>query len=245
MKIPAHLSNRPTDRRGLPVPYINIWGNVDKPGSWELRHDRNVHQRAAFYVDDMTAPPDFTKQSPQRQREIVVNGMCQVCARELGNGERWLALSPISVQTIEVRGIGPHAAISEPWLCADCCTFAVDTCPALIRRAHNEELIKVQLPADLPFSVTIGKGWIEGRWELATKREPCAMFARILLSPQVVRTSAEPGPGGRSMWMQPNDTPGKPERARKRMSDAEARRLQAVINDVPERPSGLIVPPQR
>jgi hypothetical protein len=178
-KIPEHLSHRPT-WRGLPVPYINRIGRVERPEDWTIRFDRKLGEVAAFLADEPDGDPDFTKQCIQRQRECVLSGLCQVCKRLVDWPDRALVVSSVSVEQVAVEGRQVPVVI-EPWLCPDCVDFAVNICPALIRRHRDEDLHVVPVRSPHECQLVLSRGWIEGPYEAATKADPVAMWAKILL----------------------------------------------------------------
>ncbi len=167
MNVPEHLRNLSV-WRGLPVPYINRWGYEEREIDWGIRYDRNLGEVAAYMANQLGAPPDFRHQCIQRQRECVLLGRCQVCFRAVDWPDRRLVVSSVSVEMVEVQG-RQVAVVTEPWLCPDCCKFATAVCPALIRRGR----------------------WIEGRYEAATKANPVAMWAKILLLNVAVQTGGK------------------------------------------------------
>jgi hypothetical protein len=177
--IPAHLSHLPT-WRGLPVPYINRLATDDREEDWSIRFDRTLGEVAAFMADQPGAAPDFTHQCIQRQRECALIGLCQVCKRYLGWPERRLVVSSVSVQHVDVEG-RQAMVVTEPWLCRLCAEFATKVCPALIRRDRDEDLTVVEVTSSKDCRIVASYGWIEGRYEAATKAEPVAMWAKILL----------------------------------------------------------------
>jgi hypothetical protein len=179
VKLPGHLRNL-TVWRGLPVPYINRWGVGEPEADWSIRYDRNVREIAVYAADQPDGPADFTRQCIQRQRESVLGGLCQVCKRVLDWSDRRLVVSSVSVQTVQVAG-RQVPVVTEPWLCPDCCEFATAVCPALIRRDRDEDLHVVEMTAPAGCRVVLSHGWIEGRYEAATKANPVAMWAKILL----------------------------------------------------------------
>lgn len=179
MKIPTHLAHLPT-YRGLPAPYINRRGVGESDEDWSIRYDRHVGQIAAYMADRPSAAPDFTHQCIQRQRECVLRGLCQVCTAVLDWPDRRLVVSAVSTETVEVEGRWV-TVVTEPWLCPDCARFAVDTCPALIRRSRGEDLTVVSVSSSAACRIVLSSGWIEGRYEAATRKHPVAMWAKILL----------------------------------------------------------------
>lgn len=175
------LGHLRTDRRGLPVPYINQWGPHEPDGAlFSIRPDPNIGGvDALFYDDSGFDVPDFTRQNMQRQRECVSNGLCQVCGDPLAWAERFLVIAGgISTETIDLHGERVQV-IKEPWLCGYCVEAAVTTCPALIRRKRSDDLHVV--PIIDPRQVTLigSKGWIEGPLEAESRRIQPYMWAKI------------------------------------------------------------------
>lgn len=177
--IPAHLRHLAT-WRGLPVPFINRVGRTERPEDWTIRFDRTLKEVAAFLADEPDGPPDFTKQCIQRQREVTLAGLCQVCARPVDWPDRALVVSSLSVERVDVDG--RHVAVViEPWLCPDCADFAVNVCPALIRRNRDDDLHVIQVTSPQHCQLVLSRGWIDGPYEQATRANPVAMWVKILL----------------------------------------------------------------
>lgn len=184
MKAPAHLAHLRTDRAGRPVPYINVIGEHDVEERFSIRHDRAVGHIGLFYADDFTGEPNFLRQSPQRQRECMVRGLCQVCARPVPWPGRQLVVSSVSVETIDGPR-GPVAVVTEPWLCPPCAAFATQVCPTLIRRRHGDDLTVVPVTGLEHCELVLSKGWVEGRYEAATRKHPVAMWVKVHLAASV------------------------------------------------------------
>lgn len=180
MNRPAHLAHLRTDRAGRPVPYINVWGDHNDVDRLRIAYDRNVHRIGTCYVDDDTAEPNFRQRAPQRQRECVVRGLCQVCARPVAWPDRQLVISSVSVQDVMLYG-ERTAAVIEPWLCPDCADFATRICPALIRRRRDEDMVVASVTSPDHCQLVISEGWVSGPYEMATKRDPVAMLVKIHL----------------------------------------------------------------
>lgn len=195
-KGPVWLTHLRTDRRGLPVPYVNAWGLQD-PARIRIGFDHHARRPGLFEDDDdHDGGPDFTRQNMQRQRECVLAGLCQVCARPVPWSRRRLVIAALSVQTIHLQGRAVPV-VTEPWLCPRCAQFAVATCPALIRRSRGEQLVVVEVASATAVRIVLSTGWVEG--------SPCAaeslhtqpvMWAKIaLLEVQVL--GPPPREGGR------------------------------------------------
>lgn len=184
MDIPAHLSELRRDRRGLPVPFINQWGELNE-ASIELRLDPCINELAIYYRDDPTGVPDFTMQNIQRQREVMWGVRCQVCYREV-RGDARLALADMSIDRVHIDGLGERVVVTEPWLCPDCAEFAVGTCPALIRRRRDENLLVYEVEDVAAVRMTTSYGWVDGPLKRLTRKRPAAMWAKLILPANVL-----------------------------------------------------------
>lgn len=177
--VPSWLSHLRRDRRGLPVPYVNLWGPeaIDRI---EIRHDRHAGQRAVFLDDSGQAEPDFTRQHMGRQRECMLAGLCQVCGRGVPWSRRHLVIADMSVERITLHSTRVPV-VTEPWLCERCAVFALRTCPALIRRTRSESLTLVPVTSRRQVLLTVSTGWVDGPLEAETRARPVAMWAKAAL----------------------------------------------------------------
>jgi hypothetical protein len=173
------LGHRPTDRRGLPIPYINRWGPETDAGT-HIRFDPSVGMPAYFH-DDVGDTVDFTRQSFQRQRECMVLGRCQVCARQVPWSRRFVPVSSVTTAFVTLPGIRrPVGLVSEPWLDERCAEIAARWCPELIRRSHDDLLIHpVTRSADVQLLTSVG--WLDGEREAVTRADPPAMWVKLAL----------------------------------------------------------------
>lgn len=178
--IPRRLDHLRRDRRGLPVPFINNWGPED-PARYAVRPDRTVGRDALFLDDDDQAVPDFTRQNMQRQRLCAAEGLCQVCARSVPWSRRFLVVSDISIDVIDL-GVERCVALTEPWLDEECADIAVRRCPALIRRTRADNLSVVKITSRQQAHLVVSTGWVEGPLEESTRANPVAIWVKILLS---------------------------------------------------------------
>lgn len=180
MRIPERLRHLRTDNRGRPVPYINRWGAEDA-ARLSIAIDPNVYDLPALFDDDSAElVPDFTAQNMQRQRECVARGLCQVCGRFIPWSRRYLVISSISVDQIDVDG-RPAVALTEPWLDQICGTFALEKCPGLIRRRRSDDLKLLPITSQRQVSLTVSRGWVEGPIEEESKRLQPAMWAKVIV----------------------------------------------------------------
>lgn len=161
----AHLRR---DRRGLPVPYINAWGD-EASSARRVAYDPLVEGPAVF-IDDHGDVPDFTRQNQQRQRRCMVEGLCQVCGKPVPWSRRNLVVASLSVKwqwVGELRREVP--VVSEPWLCDRCCMISVRWCPALIRRTREEQLQVVRVRSAREVTPIVSVGSIDGIPEAGTQ----------------------------------------------------------------------------
>lgn len=172
------------DRRGLPVPYINLWGEQSTTNS-TVRYDRYVHGDALFVADEGDTP-NFLKQSPQRQRECMVAGLCQVCHRPVPWSRRNLVVSDVSVEVIKFQG-RELEVVTEPWLDDRCAYIATALCPALIRRTREDRMALVRVTSQRDVVAVTSTGWIEGPLEEQTRANPVHMWTKLILTGSTVR----------------------------------------------------------
>jgi hypothetical protein len=177
--VPAFLSHLRRDRRGLPVPFINRWG-AESTDRLSIEHDPNVGQLAIFDYDNHEPEPDFLHQNMQRQRKCMTLGWCQVCARPMPWSRRFLVVSSMSVEQVQVAG-RPVAVVTEPWLDERCAEFALRICPGLIRRRTAHGLTLVPVTSKREVQLVVSNGWVEGHLEEESKRIQPAMWAKVAL----------------------------------------------------------------
>jgi hypothetical protein len=178
----AWLGHLRRDRRGLPVPYVNLWGEQTVDNT-TVRYDQHVGMDAVFVDDRDETVPDFTRQNLQRQRFCMVTGLCQVCARSVPWSRRNLALSTMSIELIDMVEIPGRKVpvVHEPWLCDRCAAIATQACPALIRRARDERLTIHPIRSKTQVRLVTSSGWVEGPLAEQTKRHPAAMWVKVMI----------------------------------------------------------------
>lgn len=177
--VPEFLSHLRTDRRGLPVPHINRWG-PERIEAVTIEIDRNIGGAALFLHDDDQTEPDFLRQSFQRQRECMTQGLCQVCARRVPWSRRFLVLSDMSVENITL-GAKQTPAVTEPWLDERCARFALEHCPALIRRSRDENLTLMPITSKRQVRFAMSRGYADGPLEGVSRQMQPVMWVKLLL----------------------------------------------------------------
>lgn len=146
MDIPEFLAHLDRDSKGRPVPYINAWGDPSIQGRTDLREDPNADgMLAVYYADTKAEGPNFFQQNPQRQRECFNVGLCQVCARPVDVGDRFLINSSKTTEFAVIEGVTRFATL-EPWVDAECVQFATTYCPGLLRLGEHGEVVPAPLP---------------------------------------------------------------------------------------------------
>lgn len=180
--VPTFLEHLARDRRGIPVPWINLWRMPDTPEQWTVEFDLDLRCMAATAIEpgltDGGAVPDFKAQAPQRQRRAVLVGICQICGFPIGPQIPWLPIHPGSLQRVDVAGRGKVMVTTEPAVHHLCGLFAVDRCPALLR-AHHDSAWTLHPMRDLTrYERIISRGWIEGHEQHGTD---VAMWVKLAL----------------------------------------------------------------
>lgn len=189
--IPPWLDHLRHDRRGIPVPYVNAWGPED-PHRVTVANDPWCRAEAVFHDDTNQDAPDFTRQHMGRQRECVVRGLCQVCARPIPWSRRYLVVAALSVEQITLQG-RPVMVVTEPWLDGRCAQFALNRCPALIRRTRDEQLQLVHVGSKLDVRIVLSTGYLDGPLEAYTRAHPVVMWAKIALTGGRITATAHTG----------------------------------------------------
>lgn len=184
MSVPPFLEHLHRDRRGIPVPWVNRWGTEDL-ARVRLDHDPHVGGLAVFNDDDPHGAPDFTRQHMARQRQAVAEGLCQVCGRHIPLSRRRLVVADLSVERIPVRTPTRRytvPAVTEPWLDDRCATFAVQRCPALIRRSRSEALRIVEITSKRQVQIIASVGYVDGPLEAESRARRPIMWLKIVIA---------------------------------------------------------------
>lgn len=182
-QLPEHLQHLRIDvQTGRPVPWVQAWQPSEDLSRHTIGYCEAARGMGAFLLDDPERDllADFTKVAPQRQRQAMVFGLCQVCARPLDWGIRALPVSKTSIEEIDLHA-QKVIVVHEPWLCPDCAYFAGKWCPHLIGRRQNFDLTFVPVAGPEDCQLVMSNGWVEGPYEAATKESPVALYAKIYL----------------------------------------------------------------
>lgn len=112
-----------------PVPYAALWSG--EAGQMFVGHCRHINHSAVCDVDRRgTGKPIFGKPHMTRQREVIVNELCDLCARPL-KGRTRVSLS--HAREVLSGGAGPCIMQVEPMVHKDCALVCVNHCPSLKR----------------------------------------------------------------------------------------------------------------
>lgn len=173
------LADLRRDDKGRPVPYINMWG-VPEGGGIYLKHDPLVNHMAVHYRDRGSVP-NFTLQSPQRQRACMIEGLCQVCERVLDWDDRCLILPNGAFNLVDLAGT-PVPYTTEPWLCPYCFAIASTWCPELIRRRRGQEIRMITGLRPELCSTLLTFEWIPGKLEAITRANPPVSVIKLAIA---------------------------------------------------------------
>lgn len=112
----------------VPVPYTVSWS-----AEQTFRVDHCSYARAQA-ICQVVAPghgkPLFGKPHSQRQREVIANGLCDLCARPLRNRTK-VSLSHARARANGARGLCIMQV--EPLLHRECAAISLQHCPSLRR----------------------------------------------------------------------------------------------------------------
>lgn len=172
---PMSFRNCLRDEKDRPVPYINIWAGEMPEETWQMIYDPYINKVGIAVPSDKrgVGDPDFTRQAPDRQRSCMVGHRCQICFTK---DAPWLVVSDsVGSRTIMFE-MQPKLVFTEPWMCKDCALFAIETCPALIRRLADDDLMLCR-PTEYGWGYS--SGWMEGPLQERSQKEMPAMWAEL------------------------------------------------------------------
>jgi hypothetical protein len=157
--MPSGVARLPRTPGGLPVPYVASWSS--EQGKPSLRPEPRLERigfdgPATYYGGAVgVGRPVLGEMQPERQREVTLEQLCQVChgpahPRAIRKQEppfdHPLLLADIRIASSAPDAVGalgdsllvdgkPRPLIFEPWVCPPCLRYALLVCPGLIRRS--------------------------------------------------------------------------------------------------------------
>ncbi len=113
---------------GVPVPYAVLWSGEEDAGMHVARCE-HARVMACCQVDSKrgVGKPRFGSPHMDRQREVIINEWCDLCAKPL-KGRTKVSLSHASAR---MSGTGLYILQVEPMAHKDCAAICVQHCPAL------------------------------------------------------------------------------------------------------------------
>lgn len=127
IEVPDSLAHLPRDRNGLPVPWTASWSSEH----WATaRAEARIDNRLCLFTAGRPGrgTPILGAMNEPRQREAMLEGLCQVCGRPLDE-DRWLPLLEWHAHTDS--GI---PVTSDPPCHLACAKFTLIACPVLAQR---------------------------------------------------------------------------------------------------------------
>ena len=127
---------------GVPVPYAVLWSEEEAPG---MHVAKCAHARAYACCQVKSArgagKPRFGSPHMDRQREVIINEWCDVCAKPL-KGRTKVSLSHAGHR---MSGTGLYVMQVEPMVHKDCAIICLQHCPSLKRDIANGTLFVRQV----------------------------------------------------------------------------------------------------
>lgn len=115
---------------GVPVPYAVLWSDEEAAG---MHVAKCAHARAyaccQVKSERGSGKPRFGTPHMDRQREVIVNDWCDLCARPL-KGRTKVSLSHAGHR---MSGTGLYVMQVEPMVHKDCAVTCLQQCPSLKR----------------------------------------------------------------------------------------------------------------
>lgn len=140
-QMPKHIAQLPRDDRGWPVTWASAWSDeftVEVRPDPLLTNIMGVEAPAYFSGGKQyEGLPCISYPSPQRVRQSVIEGFCQVCGAGITEGP-WLVCD-IRLGQDEFRyGKRLVPLVIDAWTCERCIDFSLQFCPNLSRRETVE-----------------------------------------------------------------------------------------------------------
>lgn len=163
--IPPHLAHLPRSGN-LPVPHVVARHKIGRSAlalsTWEGFDLMTVWEGES-------GPPDFGKYDDERLRQSMVHGVCHLCWTK---PKYPLVCVPREPQRREVDG-KPATLLVQPWVCAPCLGYAVQTCPPL--------MMAIERGNGLVFSIRTFR-LVSTLWQRANDDDPVAPEGARVLS---------------------------------------------------------------
>lgn len=125
----------------VPVPYAALWSG--EQGKMHVGTCRHTGHTACLDVEDRgSGKPVFGKPHMNRQREVIQNDLCDLCARPL-KGRTKVSLS--HSRPIASGASGLTVMQVEPMVHKDCAAVCIHHCPSLKRDVERGSLMVRQV----------------------------------------------------------------------------------------------------
>ena len=120
---------------GVPVPYTVSWTSEQRPHLAQCPHAKSL---AICYDESRgVGKPMFSNPHPQRLREVMSKGLCDLCGKPLKTSTK-VSLSKARPQ---IHAASPMDVLQvEPLLHRECAAICVQHCPSLKRDIANGTL---------------------------------------------------------------------------------------------------------
>jgi hypothetical protein len=158
---------------GVPVPYTVSWSNEARP---HLAFCKHARARAISYDDARgVGKPRFADPHPNRMREVMAKGLCDLCAKPL-NARTKVSLSKARPQ---VHAASPMDVLQvEPLLHRECAAVCIEHCPSLQRDIRQGTL---QIRQVLAWKCQFAIYSAEGVFELTGERTKAICYSKVQL----------------------------------------------------------------
>ena len=130
VELPPQIAALPKDKKGFPIPYVAEWSRdessiEDKVDDSPLKEGRGFWVRMKCICVIGEGEPILGHQCPERQRECMMEGHCQVCS-----------------EIINIKDEGGYYFLGgiempifwEPPLHKSCAIYSLQVCPGITRR---------------------------------------------------------------------------------------------------------------
>lgn len=132
----------------FPVPYVAAWSSESVP---MVRMDKLLYPSMAIFRNGRRGlgRPMFGRMDESRARQVVLQRLCQVCARPLRS-------RPFVCDVPYARAEGRYPLLKEPASCERCFYIALGLCPGIARMLEDPKVVVGIVRAYAPVAVTLG-----------------------------------------------------------------------------------------